>query len=120
MSDKINFKRFKVAAKIETGKRTVKDKLSQAGKWYWDNKEFTIPATVAVATMLTKGLGKVGHQMALNREEAHRDLRSWDPRLGEWLDLRRKLTNAEKAIMDARIKNGESKVDILDDLGVLK
>ena len=120
MSETINFNEFKAKAKFETFKREAKDRIVRTGKWYWENKEFTIPVTVAAVTMVTKGLGKVSHQIALNREETHRNLKSWDPRLGEWLELKRALTNSEKVAMDARLKNGERKVDVLKDLGVLK
>lgn len=120
MCETINFKEFKRQAKMETFKRNTIDKAKAFGKWYCDNKEFTIPVTVAVVGFATKGLGKLSHELAMQREVNHRDLMSWDPRLGEWLELKRKLTNTEKAILDARIKNGESKVNILNDLGVLK
>lgn len=123
MCETINFKEFKRQAKMETFKRNARNAIDKAkgfGKWYWDNKEITIPVTLGVASFATKGLGKLSHELAMRREANHRDLMSWDPRLGEWLELKRKLTNAEKAMLDARIKNGESKVSILKDLGVLK
>lgn len=120
MCETFTFKEFKRKAKMETFKRNTIDKVKAFGKWYWDNKEFTIPATVGVASFVTKGLGKLSHELAMRREANHRDLMSWDPRLGEWFELKRKLTNTEKGILDARIKNGESKVSVLNDLGVLK
>jgi hypothetical protein len=120
MSNVVNFKEFKNQAKAETFKRKVKSKVTALGKWYWDNKEYTIPATVAIAGFATKGLGKIGKELAAQREMNHRDLKSWDPRLGEWLDLKRKLTNSEKVMLDNRMAKGERKIDVLADLGVLK
>lgn len=124
MSEKfIDYEVLKRQIRREEFKRKLEpftNKVKEAALWYWDYKEITIPVTVAVIGFATKGLGSISREMAKQREVNHRDLKSWDPRLGEWLDLKRALTNSEKLILDARMKAGERKVDILRDLGVLK
>ena len=116
----INFNEFKMKAKVETFKRSAAEKAKKAWNQYWDHKQVTLPLTIAGIGFATKGLVKLSNELAEMREEHHRDLMSWDPRLGEWLELKRKLTNAEKVILDARLADGERKVDILSDLNVLK
>lgn len=119
----VNFNEFKKAArkaKFDNFKRETKEKIIRAGKWYWEHKEVTLPVTVAVIGFATKGIGKLSHELAMRREVDLRDLRSWDPRAGEWFDLTRKLTNAEKVLIDARVSAGERKSEVLRDLGVLK
>ena len=80
----------------------------------------TVPITLAVIGLATKGIGRISSEMRQQRIENHRNLMSWDPRLGEYLELKRALTNSEKVILDSRIAAGERKVDVLHDLGVLK
>lgn len=124
MDNTIDYKKLKAQMKREEIKRKyldpIKDKAVKAGQWYWDHKEVTVPVTIAVLGFATKGLGKLSGELAKQREVYHRDLQSWDPRLGEWLELKRALTNSEKIILDSRMKAGERKVDVLYDLGVLK
>lgn len=124
MEDTIDYKELKRQMKREEFRHNVLEpiatKTKAIGKWYWDHKEVTVPVTVAVAGFATKGLGIFSRELAKQREVNYRALQSWDPRLGEWLELRRALTNTEKIILDSRMKAGERKVDILQSMGVLK
>lgn len=53
-------------------------------------------------------------------EAYHRDRQVWDPVLGHYFDLKRKLSGQEWVIIEARKKAGESIGQILSDMGVLK
>ena len=109
--------------KIERIKRKIKKFFGGIKKmfgtivnWVMENKEFVVMATPVVVGVTAKAT-KV---WMAHREDVNRERRVYDPRLGRYSKMRRKLTNAEWREVDQRYAGGESYRSILDDMGVLK
>lgn len=110
---KLEEKKRKVAKKAGEIKDTLVD--------LWRNDKGEV---IMVSTLLIGGFkavcGTVRKHEVIKSEQNHRDLDHYDPRTGVWSQSKRKLSKKERLVMDERYKNGESKIKILEDLGVLK
>ena len=73
-----------------------------------------------VVAGLAGGAKIIGKIHASNREDYIHERRHWDPRAGEYYESRRKLNKREKLEMDERYRAGESKIQILNSMGLLK
>lgn len=98
----------------------AKEKAGQIWTACKENKEaviavgsVVIPATVEIGKTIVKGRNR-------RNDERRRKLEMWDPVEGHWWPLRRQLTSAEYLEVERRVKNGESRGEVLDDMGVLK
>lgn len=112
------FKEFKRKAK-----RTVEEARIKAAAFVEtcrQNKE----ATIAVASILIPGaieLVKMGQKSSARKDKKKdEDLRIWDPVEGHHWYLRRPLTNSEFLEMEARVRNGEARGRVLEQMGVLR
>ena len=78
--------------------------------------------SIAVATTVIGVTGKAvasGNRKRADKiEEKRRDRDCYDPRTGEHYIARRKLTNDERLELERRYKDGESKGEILRDMGL--
>lgn len=95
-------------------------KIKQTKDWCSDNTELLMTVVPSGIGLLSLGIRMMGRRNAARRVQKEKDLRVWDPSLGQWLDLKRKLSNGEKIAYDYRIKNGGRRIDILYKMGVLK
>ena len=101
-------------------KAKVKNAYEGCKQWYEDNKLIVWlvgPAVVSGAFGIGKAILKSKNIAA---EAALKDLRFYDPHHGHYFDLSKKLTNAQKMIVDARVDAGETLGKVLDEMGVLK
>jgi hypothetical protein len=118
MDEKKTMPLWKLKAKIAF--EEAKAKAAQTAKagvnWVACNKELTL-GLAAGALGIAKAVSKA---TAGRREDKIHDCRHWDPRAGDYVWSRRKLTRREKREFDERYTNGESKFHILDDMGLLK
>lgn len=72
-----------------------------------------------VTPMVTKGVGGVTKNINLRKEQKMKELYCYDPSLGHYWRLNRKLTNVEWINIDKRRKTGERLSEILNDMKVL-
>ena len=84
-----------------------------------ENKEL-----VAMGIPLAIASVKAGQSLVVNRriknERRWKDRHIYDPSLGDSWELRRKLSNAERAEINRRRKDGQEMYDILSSLHLLK
>ena len=116
----INLNEFKK----ERWKRRIKTKVCESAIWLSttvkENKEMiclVAPGLIGIGKIAIKGITK---QSNLRKETDLKDLYCYDPSLGHYWRLRRKLTNSEWLQVDRRKQKGERLSDILNDLKVLK
>ena len=72
---------------------------------------------VGLAIKLATTVSKLHSQ---NEDSFQRNKMYYDPSAHVWYELRHKLTNSEKIEIAQRIKNGENRVDILEDMKIIK
>lgn len=111
-------------AKIELKKREVKERIRSAWNKTVDfvdrNKEIIVVTAPVVIGGGAKIAGAIKRHETIKAEKRHKNLDHYDPRTGTWSHARRKLSKTERLELDRRYTNGESKIEILNDLGVLK
>lgn len=104
-------------------KENFKSKFRQFVIWVNDNKELIVmcaPVVLATCKFGSKLIVKVGKNINLRKAEKIKNLYCYDPSLGHYWELKRKLSNKEWLSIDSRKKNGERLADILSELKVLK
>ena len=107
------FKKEERRKKIEEFKQKAKD--------IWDEHKMTIIVLAPVAGKVIKEVVKaVGRHHNLKLEERSKDHRVWDPTIGHYWELRRKLDNRDWTEINRRHSRGESLGEILESLRVLK
>lgn len=99
------------------------DKVKRKAKEIWEttkeNKEVAI-AVGSVAVPAFVEFVKLAAKSRTRKEENERKKKSmWDPVEGHWWDLRREPTNSELLIIERRVKNGESRGEVLQDMRLL-
>lgn len=112
----LSMKEWQRQVRIKKTKEFVKS-IPQKMKKVWDeDKElvlFLAPGVVYVVRSLTKiKSGK--------KEDYHRNCQIYDQSLGMWHDLRKPMSVKQKTEFAARRKNGESVLNILTSMGLLK
>ena len=109
----------KAQLKIKRAKMRMKSAKIEAKRFMDEHPEVVIAGITATA-----GAIKAGQSFVVNRrvaKERKRIDRTWyDPRTGMHWDLRRKLTNPERAEILNRRAMGQSAYDILAQMNVLK
>ncbi len=96
-------------------KAKMRDKLKTGWEWCKENKEGAILiGTTAVATI--NGISKLSN----TRRTEEKRLEYYDPHTGAHWQLKRRLTNEERAELMRRQRAGEFTEDILEDMRVLK
>ncbi len=108
-------------------KRTLKETWADAKEWCaekWEiikeNKETVIAVgSIAVPTVV-EVVKMANKRQARRADDKHRKTEMWDPVEGHWWKLRRELTSRELLEVEHRVKNGESRGEVLADMGLLK
>lgn len=98
-------------------------KARQTIQWASEHQELAlalIPAGVAIGKGLTNLGRSIEHNIALDKEQEFKEKHVYDHSLGMYHELRRKPNAKERAELSSRIANGEKKVDVLADMGLLK
>lgn len=104
----------------EKAKCWVKNRITDIRCFWADNKETIVtlvPVVVGGVTVLARVIGK---QARINQERDLKELYVWDPKLGMYYQLRKKMTNAQRLELDRRKEQGESIGNILASMKVLK
>jgi len=101
----------------------VETKARATARWASENKELAlamIPVGVMLFRSAEKAVRSVDRKIDLKKEERFRDLSVYDHSLGMYHELKRPLKPEEKVELSMRIKAGESKIDVLNDMRLLK
>lgn len=85
-----------------------------------ENKEQTIAIAAIVVPAITETIKMVARANNKREDNDHRKLEIWDPVEGHWWKLRRELRTSEYLELEQRVKDGESRGEVLEDMGVLK
>lgn len=111
-------------AKIEMKKRELKGKATEmwnkTKNFVGNNKETLAVAIPIVIGSGTKIVSAIKRHESIKTESRHRELDHYDPRTGTWSHAKRKLSKRERLELDDRYSKGESKIRILQDMGVLR
>ena len=105
-------------------KKEVKNKFLKmkysADNWYHKNKSWVDPTASAFLVVLPFIIRSTGKRVNLAKEQQLKDLYIYDRSHGHYWELRRKLSTQELLEIDRRKDKGESLVDILETMRVLK
>lgn len=108
------------AEKKAKKREAFQNKIKSIGTWITNNKELVIVAIPVVAGAVTGATKLVKKTVVQRQAKDLKELYCYDPSLGHYWRLKRKLTNADWIKINARKNNGESLGTILDELKVLK
>lgn len=110
----------KAESKFKTAWREAKIKGRMFIETCRENKE----ATMAVASVAIPGAIEIVKMIVRKSDrkddEKRRKLDMWDPVEGHWWHLKRELRNYEYLEIEERVRNGESRGSVLEDMGLLK
>lgn len=96
-----------------------KDKIESATNYIVNHPDKIILGISLMASLLRASQSLVvSHRTYTTQKRAERSY--YDSHTHTKWSLTRGLTNFEKKILNSRVKNGESAVDILEEMGVLK
>lgn len=108
-----------IAGAAKEAARKAKAAVERAYTWVTDDPKRAVGiavSAVGAAATLKKVVGKTADQKKSDRV-LHQ---YYDPRTGLHWQLKRALTNSERAELARRTRNGEFAENVLDELGVLK
>lgn len=88
--------------------------------WYYKNRSWIAPAASVGLTVTPFIVRFVTKRTNLAKEQNLKDKYIYDRSHGHYWELRRKLSNRELTEIDRRKDKGESLVDILESMRVLK
>lgn len=97
-----------------------KKKVAVIKRWVYDNKEIIIMLAPIVGSILLVSVKHFGRYMVATKQAAVKELYCYDPSLGHYWQLRRKLNNSDWLKINKRKANGEKLGDILESMNVLK
>lgn len=119
-----SFKELKQKAsdKIWEIKYDMKQGFEKTVKWAEDNKELAL-ALLPIGYIIVKDVGKtissIDRKVDLAREQRLQELSVYDHSLGMYHQLKRPMKPEEKIELSIRVKNGEPKVEVLRNMGLL-
>lgn len=96
------------------------EKKARFKRWFYNNKETIMVCTPIVLGAAAKGADAISRSIRHKRELDLKERYCYDPSLGHYWKLRRRLNNSDWVKIDRRKANGERMADILSDLKVLK
>ncbi len=113
--DKRSFKQ-----KMDDAWWTIKRKTKEGVDWCVAHPEISIPVITIAIPATVKITKSICGTISKGMEEHHRLCMAWDPRRGEYLQLRRPLKTSEQIKLDQLMTEGMSKTAALDLMGLLK
>lgn len=122
MADKVIYmdENGKPESKFKAAWRDAKFKAKCFYETCKQNKEQVVAVAAIVvpgAIEITKMLIRNGDKRA---DEDHRKREMWDPVEGHWWKLRRELKTSEYLEVERRVRDGESRGEVLEDMGLLR
>lgn len=92
----------------------------KAENWYHKNRSWVDPTVSGCLVVLPLAFRFAGKRVNLAKEQQLKDMYIYDRSHGHYWELRRKLSTRELLEIDRRKDKGESLVDILESMRVLK
>lgn len=117
--DKAAMRRQKIRNFVQDTAEKAKQSLQKAWNWSMDHKEDLMWAGAAIAGVLA-GVKKLTATTTQDSERYRIEHTYYDPSTGAHWQLKRQLSNSERAELMARRRAGEYTEDILSDMRVLK
>lgn len=112
----VTAKKVTVVDKVKGLVGQAKAKICEGVDYIKENpEEFADKAMGVVAIGGTIGLGLLGISATKKAERL-----SYSDEIGECVELKHKLTNRDKVEIDYRMQNGESKIQAMSNLGLIK
>lgn len=97
-------------------KKKWEARKNKALEWWDENKQYVVIAVPIIGGVAKKAINVYSQHQKVKAQE----LRLWDPVLGQHWQLRRKLTNNERMLIERYKGNGISIGEILFRMKVLK
>ena len=119
MSKVYKIKEIRGDAKWAYRKEQLKQELRKARVLVYNNKELVIGLASVLIPTITAVVKVGGKRINLRKEQKLKDCYCYDPSLGHYWKLKRKLSNREWTEIDRRKSDGERLAAILSDLNVL-
>lgn len=92
------------------------NKVKETGKWIKENPSEAAETAAGIATVAGFGLLTIlGIQGAKKAERT-----DYSDEIGESFELKRKLKNKDKVELDYRVKTGQTKIEALNDMNLIK
>ena len=104
----------------EYKKAQRRTKLQEMKDWCLNHLDVTIGAFCAGMGLLSTGVKVGGKVIRKHQESRDKDYRCYDPSLGRYWNLKRKLNNRDWLAIERRKAKGEHMGEILEDLGALR
>lgn len=104
---------------FEKVKYEAKMKAIEALEWVAENPELAL-GIGAIGTKVLWEAGRYAKRRQVDRIERERRARVWDPEVGTRWQLKREMTNREAREYADRVRCGETRYDVLYDMGLLK
>ncbi|MCM1578150.1 MAG: hypothetical protein NC078_05045 [Ruminococcus sp.] len=101
-------------------REAIARKKEEVKEWVNNNKELIVTCAPLALGIAVKGVTAVNRSIRLKEERDNKELYCYDPSLGHYWRLRRRLNNSDWVQIDRRRQHGERMADILSDLKVLK
>ena len=114
------FSKYKLKLKLTELKWKAKEKAIQAKDWCVKNKEAVTTAVVVGGPVVIGAIREIAKASRANAEQRRAELITYDRRTDCYLTLKRPLKPEEQMKLARRMENGESKTEILLDMGLLK
>ncbi len=108
------------ARKKAQRREEFEEKKARLKWWFYNNKETIMVCAPVILGAAAKGVNALNRGIKVKQERDLKELYCYDPSLGHYWKLRRKLNNSDWVKIDSRRRNGERMADILSDLKVLK
>lgn len=118
----MNWNNLKETLKLKKQRAKVKVCycVNSAMNWASKNPQIVIAAIPVVTSVVTFGVKNGVKHMNLRKAEKVKQEYCYDPSLGHYWELKRKLSNQEWVRIEKRKQEGEKLGDILSSLNVLK
>ncbi len=95
---------------------SVINKVKETGKWIKENPSEAAEAAGGIATVAGVGLLAILGIQGTKKAERM----DYSDEIGESIELKRKLKNKDKVELDYRVKTGQTKIEALNDMNLIK
>lgn len=109
-------KKKSVIDKIKDFGSGAVNKAKETGRWMKDHPDEAIERVTGIATVA--GLGIL--TIAGIKSAKKLDRMDYSDEIGESVELKRKLKNKDKVELDYRVKTGQTKIEALSDMDLIK
>lgn len=109
--------------KVKAFGRNVKNGIEDGLNWVWNHREPLIiiaPVVTAAIGVGGKALSNAQKAKVVKEEKEVKETNVWDPSTGKWVQTKKPLTTKQTIEFDERVKNGQSRIAALNEMGCLR